>query len=123
MHQLFRSTLPLTVLLGLVACSRGEELSAGAAALVATSGPIAISVTEEGFVPALAKVRVGQPVTLVVTRKVEKTCATDIVIKDYGINKPLPLDQAVEVTFTPSKAGEIRYACAMDMVVGKLVAE
>lgn len=123
MSQLFRSILLLTGLLALIACSRGEEPSAGVAPLVAASGPIAISVTEDGFAPALAKVRVGQPVTLVVTRKVEKTCATDIVIKDYGISKPLPMDQPVAITFTPTKAGDIRYACAMDMVVGKLVAE
>jgi plastocyanin domain-containing protein len=82
-----------------------------------------ISVTKEGFVPASAKVKVGQPVTLVVTRKVERTCATEIVVGDYAINKPLPLDTAVEVTFTPTKPGKIRFSCGMDMIAGELVAE
>lgn len=85
--------------------------------------PLEISVTSDGFVPERAKVRVGQPITLVVTRKVERTCATDIVIKDYGVNKPLPQGERVEVTFTPTKPGPIRFACAMDMVSGELVAE
>jgi plastocyanin len=85
--------------------------------------PLEITVTNDGFVPARAKVKVGQPVTLVVTRKVERTCATDLVIKDYGVNKPLPQGERVEVTFTPTKPGPIRYACAMDMVAGELVAE
>jgi plastocyanin domain-containing protein len=87
------------------------------------SNRIEMAVTADGFVPAAAKVKVGEPVTLVVTRKVERTCATDIVIKDYGINRPLPQNQAVEVTFTPTKAGAIRYACAMDMIAGQLTAE
>jgi plastocyanin domain-containing protein len=80
-------------------------------------------VTSDGFVPARAKVKVGQPVTLRVTRKVDRTCATDIVIKDYDINKPLPNGQTVEVTFTPAKAGSIRFACPMDMISGELIAE
>jgi plastocyanin domain-containing protein len=83
----------------------------------------AIEVTKDGFVPAEIKVKAGKPVKLVVTRKVERTCATEIVIKDQGINKPLPLNQPVEVTFTPSKAGKLRYACGMDMIAGVILVE
>lgn len=82
-----------------------------------------ILVTADGFVPAKTKVKVGQPVTLVVTRKVGRTCATDIVIKDYGVNKPLPVNVPVEVMLTPRQAGPIRFACAMDMIGGELIAE
>lgn len=82
---------------------------------------IAVAVTSKGFVPATIKVKAGQPVCLVVTRKVERTCATDIVVKGYGINKPLPLNRPVDVRFTPKKAGTIRYACAMDMIAGQLL--
>ncbi len=96
-------------------------LSLGLAAC--SEGPIAVAVTADGFVPARSRVKVGEPVTLVVTRQVERTCATEIVIKDYGINKPLPHGQPVEITFTPTKPGSIHYACAMDMVGGELVAE
>jgi Uncharacterized protein conserved in bacteria len=84
---------------------------------------IEMSVTAEGFVPAEVKVKAGKPLKLVVTRKVERTCATEIVIKDFGINKPLPLNQAVEVDFTPVKPGNIRYACPMDMIAGVIVVE
>jgi plastocyanin domain-containing protein len=82
-----------------------------------------IEVTQEGFVPAEIKARAGKPVKLVVTRKVDRTCATEIVIKDFGINKPLPLNQPVEVTFTPSKAGKYRFACGMDMIAGVILVE
>ncbi len=84
---------------------------------------IPIAVTKNGFEPTAVVLKAGQPVVLVVTRKVERTCVTDIVLKDYGIKKALPLNRPVEVRFTPRKAGTIRYACAMDMVAGKLVVE
>jgi len=112
--------------LALAACNRSEGASSTAQSGVKTaptSQRINIAVTSDGFVPSATRIKVGQPVTLVVTRQVERTCATDIVIKDFGVNKPLPQGQPVEVTFTPTKAGPIRYACAMDMVAGELVAE
>ncbi len=83
-----------------------------------------VSVTKDGFVVANpAPLKAGQPVTLVVTRKVTKTCATDIVLKEFGISQPIPLDKAVEVTFTPKKPGKVHFACAMDMVSGDLKVE
>ena len=84
---------------------------------------VTMEVTGEGFVPAQVKVKANQPVKLVVTRKTARTCATEIVIKDFGINRPLPLNQPVEITFTPTKAGKFRYACAMDMIAGVIIVE
>ena len=99
-------------------------------AAAAAAGPapkheqrVVIAVTKDGFVPAEVRVKAGRPVRLVVTRKVDRTCATDIVIRDFGIRKPLPLDKPVEVRLTPRKPGAIRYACAMDMIAGRLIVE
>jgi plastocyanin domain-containing protein len=87
----------------------------------ADSGRVAITVTEQGFEPATVTVAAGKPVTLVVTRQTAKTCATEVVMAAYGINQPLPLGQPVEITFTPTQAGELTYACAMDMYRGKIL--
>jgi plastocyanin domain-containing protein len=84
---------------------------------------VALSVTEDGFVPAEVKVPAGKPVTLVVTRKTDRTCATELVMKDHQINQPLPLGKPVEITFTPDHAGTITYACGMDMYKGTIVVE
>lgn len=84
---------------------------------------VEIAVTGQGFVPAAVKVKAGRPVKLVVTRKTERTCAKEIVIKDYGVSQPLPLDRAVEVMVTPKKPGSVRYACGMDMIAGVLTVE
>jgi plastocyanin domain-containing protein len=79
---------------------------------------IEMAVTDNGFEPSKVKVNKDEKVKLVVTRKTDATCATEIVIEDAGVNTPLPLGKAVEVEFTPKKSGEIRYACGMGHVSG-----
>jgi plastocyanin len=79
-----------------------------------------VAVTDDGFVPSKIKVKKGEKVRLNVTRKTDSTCAKEIVVKDHGIHQPLPLGKTVTVELTPSKSGEIRYACAMDHIAGVL---
>ncbi len=84
---------------------------------------VEIAVTSDGFTPANVKVKAGETVKLVVTRKTQKTCATEIVIKDFGVNQPLPLDKPVTVEITPKKPGDVRFACGMDMIAGTITVE
>lgn len=79
---------------------------------------IAMAVTEEGFEPANLTLRKGQPVNLVVTRKTDQTCATEIVIDEYNVHAELPLNQPVSVKFTPTQSGELKYGCGMDKMIG-----
>ncbi len=81
-------------------------------------GPVRITVTKNGFEPWKVRATKGKPLTLVVTRTTDETCATEIVIPEAGVNAPLPLGQPVTVTFTPARSGELRYSCAMRMVQG-----
>lgn len=109
--------------MALVVTLAGTCSAKGAAPAANREQRIVITVTKNGFEPAAVHLKAGKPVRLVVTRKVERTCATDIVVKEYGIKKPLPLNKPVEVRFTPRKSGAIRYACAMDMIAGSLIVE
>ena len=43
-----------------------------------------------------------------------KTCATEIVIDDYGVNTKLPLNTAVNVTFTPKAGAQVRLRDGQD---------
>lgn len=81
---------------------------------------IAISVTEDGFVPADIKIKKGELTHLVITRRTDQTCAKQIVIPDYGLSADLPLNVPVTLSLTPKGAGEIRYACGMGMLRGVL---
>jgi len=82
---------------------------------------VELAVTERGFEPAEIQAKPGVPLTLVVTRKTDATCAKEIVIADQDIRRDLPLNQAVEMTFTPGDSGEVRFACGMDMITGRIV--
>ncbi len=82
---------------------------------------VEMAVTEDGFVPSKVKASKGEKVRLVVTRKTDRTCAKEIVIKGYGIDQPLPLNKPVTVELTPKASGEIKYACGMDMISGVLL--
>jgi plastocyanin domain-containing protein len=79
---------------------------------------VEMTVTEDGYVPSKIKAQKGEKLRLVITRKTDRTCAKEIVIKDAGINTPLPLDKTVTVEVTPKKSGELKYACGMDMITG-----
>jgi plastocyanin domain-containing protein len=95
-----------------------KSAPAPAAAPAAAGKTVEMSVTEKGFEPAVVKVKKGEPVTLVITRKTEKTCATEIVIDEEKISTKLPLNKAVTVSFTPKKAGDMKYGCAMGKMIG-----
>ena len=79
-----------------------------------------LAVTTRGFEPARVKVAKGGPLKLVVTRKTDDTCAKEIVIADENIKADLPLNKPVTLNFTPKRAGELKYACGMNMVTGVL---
>jgi plastocyanin domain-containing protein len=97
---------------------------AKAAASTKPAVRLEVTVTSDGFTVKDPRVlKVGQPVTLVVSRTTERTCATEIVLKEFGISTPLPMNKPVEVTFVPKKAGLVHFACSMDMVSGDLKVE
>jgi plastocyanin domain-containing protein len=113
-------------------CSKEQKAETAPAAAAASEarkpgdGPrvIPLSVTEKGYEPSPISLKKDEPVKLVVTRKTEQTCATELVMKDYGINTPLPLNTPVEIAFTPNKTGTLTYGCAMgQMISGAFMVE
>jgi plastocyanin domain-containing protein len=90
---------------------------AGTAALAAAPRIVDISVTENGFEPTPITVKKGEPLKLVITRKTDKTCARAVVFDEPKLKKALPLNEPVEITFTPSKTGQLKYGCAMGKMV------
>ena len=82
---------------------------------------IQIAVTKEGFVPATVAASAGVPIELVFTRKTDDTCATEVAVPSLNLRKPLPLNTPVAVPLTPKQAGEIAFACGMNMLRGTVV--
>jgi thiol-disulfide isomerase/thioredoxin len=80
-----------------------------------------IIVDREGYRPTNVRLRRGVRVRLIFIRKAAEGCGTEIVIPAYGINRPLPLNVPVLVSFTPNKSGRFKLTCGMDMFRGALI--
>ncbi len=85
-------------------------------------GKIALAVTEEGFVPGRIPAKKGQPITLAITRNTDRTCAREIVFQGQDGKTALPLGKTVDVTYTPKASGELKFGCAMGMMVSGVLA-
>jgi len=96
-------------LLAAAGCGKGEQRP---------GEPVKITVTANGYEPWKVRAFKGVPLTLVVTRTTDATCAREVVLPEYGIDRKLPLNEPVTITFTPARAGELRYSCAMRMFQG-----
>ena len=82
---------------------------------------VRLEVAKDGFRPSRVEVHRGRPVRLLITRKTDQTCATDIVLPEHGLSAKLPLGETVELRFTPTERGELTYACSMNMIEGVIV--
>jgi RND family efflux transporter MFP subunit len=104
--------------------------SAGASASPVPVGPqqsggfqtARVTITAQGFEPATVLLRAGTPARVTFLRTTDNTCAKAVAIPALGIKRALPLDAPVEVEFTP-KAGQLEFACGMNMLRGSIVAK
>jgi plastocyanin domain-containing protein len=83
---------------------------------------IAIHVTTDGFVPKHATAPRGQPVTLVITRDTDQTCATQLVVQGIDSTWDLPLHRAVHIDVPQGVTDTLRYVCGMGMERGDVTA-
>lgn len=108
-------------------CSQAEQTSAARPAAnhdaPAKGRRVDVSVTKDGFVPAAITAKKGEVLNLVVTRKVEQTCATELVQKEQGVNAPLPFGKAVTVTLKAPQDGQLRFSCAHGHIAGNIVTQ
>ncbi|HQU92298.1 MAG TPA: cupredoxin domain-containing protein [Pyrinomonadaceae bacterium] len=80
-----------------------------------------VLITENGYSRTSIVLRRSVPTRITFLRQTDATCAKEIVLSEYGISRPLPLNTAVTVSFTPKSSGEFSFACGMNMHRGKLI--
>ncbi len=82
-----------------------------------------VTVTDAGFDPQRITLHAGVPARLTFVRTSATTCATTVVFASLNIRRELPLNTPVTIEFTPSKAGEIAFACGINMLRGTITVE
>ena len=80
-----------------------------------------VTVDGGGFHPGSLTIPAGKPITLVVTRTSDNTCAKEMVIPALNETRGLPLDRPVQIRIPAQQKGTIAFACGMDMYHGRLV--
>jgi plastocyanin domain-containing protein len=109
----------LFVVMAVTGCKReaaSQELQGTAP--VQAPRRIELKVTDDGFQPGNVTVKKAVPLVLAVTRTTDATCATELLIEGTDINTPLPLNKQVEIAWTPTTAGSVKFGCAMDKMIG-----
>ena len=109
-------TLALSTLAVIAGCKGGQKTAAG-------PQEVQLAVTDRGFEPARPEVPRGQALTLVVTRKTDQTCATEILIPALNVRRALPLNQAVRIGIPAGVADTLNYICGMHMLGGTIAAK
>ena len=103
--------------LGLGCTKKTDAAPAGAV----STGPVAITVDGDGFKPSSVTFKKGTPGTLIFTRTVDDTCATEVVFPQLDIKKDLPKNTPVTITVPTDKEQKLTFQCGMGMYKSSVV--
>ncbi|WP_141327858.1 cupredoxin domain-containing protein [Myxococcus sp. AB025B] len=90
----------------------------------ATGGDAVQEVTitvQGGYQPSEVTLKQGVPARLRFVRKDSGGCGDELLIPDFGIQRPLPGLTETVVSFVPDKVGTFAFTCGMQMMKGQLV--
>lgn len=73
--------------------------------------------TNDGYVPNSFTIQKGIPVKWVIDAQAPYSCASTILLNQYGIRKNLTAGEN-DIEFTPSETGRIPFSCSMGMYTG-----
>jgi len=83
-----------------------------------------IEITSAGYSPQEIQAPVGKPFRLNFIRRDAQSCGTQVIFKDLGIKRDLPLNQKVTIDIPALKPGQqLSFTCPMNMLNGKAVAQ
>ncbi len=102
---------------------KANEQKAETKAANVPAGAIKVTVSKNGYEPSEIKLEKGKPVKLAFYRADAENCGGEIVFSKLNITRKLPVGETVLVEFTPTEAGEISFACGMNMMKGKVLVQ
>ena len=107
--------MPLGI--GVSGCNKKSDPAPGPA----QTGAVAITVDGDGFKPSSVTFKKGTPGTLIFTRTVDDTCATEVVFPQLDIKKELPKNTPVSISVPTDKEQKLTFQCGMGMYKSSVV--
>ncbi|MBD5834774.1 cupredoxin domain-containing protein [Lactobacillus delbrueckii] len=78
-------------------------------------------VVKGGYEPEVLYLKQGMPAEVTFKMEDKTACLSHVVFSSLGVDKDLSKEKLAKVQIPTDKAGEIDYACGMDMFHGKIV--
>ena len=78
-------------------------------------------VVKGGYEPEVLYLKQGVPAEVTFKMEDKTACLSHVVFSSLGVDKDLSKEKLAKVQIPTDKAGEIDYACGMDMFHGKIV--
>lgn len=82
---------------------------------------LTVTIADGKYSPALISVKKGKPVALTFKGGKDMGCGSTVEFKSLKQKQSVKEGKTVVFKFTPKEAGEIKFACSMDMIQGKVV--
>ncbi len=82
-----------------------------------------VTVSKDGFTPSEVSFAKGKFTKLAFHRTDAENCGSEVVFKSLNITKKLPVGEVVIVDLPKDFAGNLEFACGMNMYRGKIVVE
>lgn len=83
--------------------------------------PIMILIKDGSYFPSLIQIPAGKPTIIRFMRKDPNACASTVKFPQFNYSYPLPLNNSVDITIPPQKAGEIDFTCDIGSYRGKIL--
>lgn len=78
-------------------------------------------VVKGGYEPEVLYLKQGVPAEVTFKMEDKTACLSHVVFSSLGVDKDLSKEKLAKVQIPTDKAGEVDYACGMDMFHGKIV--
>lgn len=99
----------------------GQHSASAASAEQGNDAQSATVVVKGGYSPETLVLKKGVPAKVNFDMQDHTACLSHVVFSSLGIDKDLTKQKVTTVEIPTDKAGEIDYACGMDMFHGKVV--
>ena len=112
-------TAPFVVNVGAAAGSASTPVAQN---IPANAQKISIDLPD-GYKPGAAKIKAGMPVAITFNLKSDVGCGNNITLAAARWSKALQVGESATVVYTPTKTGELKFACDMNMYRGTIKVE